>query len=45
VIDLIYEMPPKVDPSMEEAEETFDVIGPGEVAPQAPNSNANAKRN
>src|SRR6516165_11941539 len=45
VIDLIYEMPPKVDPSMEEAEETFDVIGPGEVAQQAPNSNANAKRN
>jgi hypothetical protein len=45
VIDLIYEMPPKVDPSMEEAEETFDVIGPGEVAQQAPNANANAKRN
>jgi len=45
VIDLIYEMPPKVDPSMEEAEETFDVIGPGEVAQQAPNSNANVKRN
>jgi hypothetical protein len=45
VIDLIYEMPPKVDPSMEEAEETFDVIGPGGVAQQAPNSNANAKRN
>jgi hypothetical protein len=45
VIDLIYEMPPKVDPSMEEAEEIFDVIGPGEVAQQAPNSNANAKRN
>ena len=44
VIDLIYEMPPKVDPSMEEAEETFDVIGPGEVAQQAPDSNANAKR-
>jgi hypothetical protein len=45
VIDLIYEMPPKVDASMEEAEETFDVIGPGEVAQQAPNSNTNAKRN
>jgi len=45
VIDLIYEMPPKVDPSMEEAEESFDVIGPGEVAQQAPNTNANAKRN
>jgi hypothetical protein len=45
VIDLIYEMPPKVDASMEEAEETFDVIGPGEVAQQAPNSNAKTKSN
>jgi len=45
VIDLIYEVPPKVDASMEEAEETFDVTGPGEVAQQAPNPNEKTKRN
>ncbi len=45
VIDLIYEMPAKADASLQEAEETFDVIGPGEVAQQAVNSNTKAKRN
>ena len=45
VIDLIYEMPPKNEASMEEAEETFDVNGPGEVAQQAPNTDTKAKRN
>ncbi len=45
VIDLIYEMPAKVDASLQEAQETFDVIGPGEVAQQATNSNEKAKRN
>lgn len=45
VIDLIYELPPKEDASMEEAVETFDVVGPGEVAQQAPNSNTKVKRN
>ena len=44
-IDLIYELPPKGDASLEEAEETFDVVGPGEVAQQATNSNTKAKRN
>jgi hypothetical protein len=45
VIDLIYELPPKADASLQEAEETFDVVGPGEVAQQAPNSNPKTKRN
>jgi hypothetical protein len=45
VIDLIYEMPPKNEASMEEAEETFDVVGPGRVAQQAPNTDTKAKRN
>lgn len=45
VIDLIYEMPPKNEGSTEEAEETFDVNGPGEVAQQAPNTDTKAKRN
>jgi len=45
IIDMIYELPPKNDASMDEAEETFDVIGPGEVSQQAPNTNLKAKRN
>ena len=45
VIDLIYELPPKNEASMDEAEETFDVNGPGEVAQQAPNTDTKAKRN
>jgi len=45
VIDLIYELPPKNEGSTEEAEETFDVNGPGEVAQQAPNTDIKAKRN
>ena len=44
-IDLIYELPPKADPSLDEAQETFDVIGPGDVAQQDTNSNLKAKRN
>ncbi|MGO9606856.1 MAG: hypothetical protein ACLQAT_26275 [Candidatus Binataceae bacterium] len=45
VIDLIYEIPATVDQSMQEEEETFDVIGPGDVAQQAPNSKEKAERN
>ena len=52
-IDLIYELPAKVDESQMEPKEDFDVIGPGEIArqvPQAPNPqdtnpNDNEKRN
>lgn len=33
-IDLIYEMPAKVDESLLEPKEDFDVVGPGEVAQQ-----------
>jgi len=44
-IDLIYEMPSKVDPSLLEPQETFDVEGPGPVAQQAPNSQPNTKQN
>jgi hypothetical protein len=42
-IDLIYELPAHMDPSMMEPKEDFDVEGPGEIAQQAPNSNPNAK--
>jgi hypothetical protein len=35
-IDLIYEMPAHIDESMMEPKEDFDVIGPGEIAQQAP---------
>jgi hypothetical protein len=38
-IDLIYELPAHLDPSMMEPTETFDVEGPGEIAQQAPNPN------
>ena len=52
-IDLIYEMPAQVDESMMEPKEDFDVIGPGEIAqqapqatnPQAPSPNDKEKRN
>lgn len=44
-IDLIYELPAKPEEGMQEAEEKFDVIGPGEVAQQATNSNPKTKRN
>jgi hypothetical protein len=44
-IDLIYEMPAKIDPSMIEEQETFDVIGPGPIAQKAPNPNEKTKRN
>jgi len=44
-IDLIYEMPIKIDPSLLEPRETFDVEGPGPVAQQAPNSQPNTKQN
>ena len=47
-IDLIYELPAKVDESQMEPQENFDVIGPGEIAkqaPQAPNPSDNEKRN
>jgi hypothetical protein len=38
-IDLIYELPAKIDPSLIEPTENFDIEGPGEMAQQAPNSN------
>ncbi|MHB8383934.1 MAG: hypothetical protein ACYDC3_16520 [Candidatus Binataceae bacterium] len=44
-IDLIYEMPSKVDESLLEPLETFDVEGPGEVAQQAPNPKPSTKQN
>ena len=45
-IDLIYEMPSKVDEAMLEPVEKFDVVGPGEVAQQAvPNPKENTKQN
>jgi hypothetical protein len=47
-IDLIYELPAHIDESMMEPKEDFDVIGPGEIAqqaPQAPNPSNKEKRN
>jgi hypothetical protein len=44
-IDIIYEMPAKVDESQMEPKEDFDVIGPGEIANQAPNPSSKEKRN
>lgn len=44
-IDLTYEMPEKVDQAMVEPKEVFDVIGPGPVAQNAPNSTEETKRN
>jgi hypothetical protein len=38
-IDLIYELPAKVDESNIEPTEVFDIEGPGEMAQQAPNPN------
>ncbi len=46
-IDLIYELPAHLDPSLIEPKEDFDVEGPGEIAQQSPNPNPTekAKRN
>lgn len=44
-IDLIYEMPSKVDEAMLEPQEIFDVVGPGEVAQKAPGPKENTKQN
>lgn len=44
-IDLIYEMPSKIDPSLLEPQETFDVEGPGDVAQKSSSSNENTKQN
>jgi hypothetical protein len=44
-IDLIYELPAHLDESMMEPKEDFDVIGPGEIAQQAPNPSEKEKRN
>jgi hypothetical protein len=47
-IDLIYELPAHIDESLMEPKEDFDVIGPGEIAqqaPQAPNPSNKEKRN
>ena len=44
-IDLIYELPAKQDETMMEPKEDFDVVGPGEIAQQAPNPSGNEKRN
>ncbi len=40
-IDLIYELPAKVDESLVEPKEDFDIEGPGEIAQQAQNTNPN----
>jgi hypothetical protein len=42
-VDLIYEIPSKVDEALREPKEDFDVVGPGEVAQQAPTPNATNK--
>jgi hypothetical protein len=39
-IDLIYEIPSKAEDVMREPKEDFDVVGPGDVAQQAPTPNA-----
>ena len=44
-IDLIYELPAHMDESLMEPKEDFDVIGPGEIAQQAPNPSEKEKRN
>ena len=44
-IDLIYELPAKVDQALLEPVEEYDVIGPGEVAQQNQNPTEKAKRN
>ncbi len=44
-IDLIYELPAKLDETMMEPKEDFEVIGPGEIAQQAPNPSEKEKRN
>ena len=44
-IDLLYDMPAKIDPSLVEEQEIFDVVGPGEVAQQGRNPNEKTKRN
>jgi hypothetical protein len=44
-IDLIYELPAKLDEAMMEPKENFDVVGPGEIAQQAPNPSEKEKRN
>jgi hypothetical protein len=42
-IDVIYELPAHIDESMIEPTEDFDVVGPGQIAQQAPNSTPNGK--
>lgn len=44
-IDLIYEIPTKVDESMLEPREDFDVVGPGPVGRQAAIPGKNTKKN
>jgi hypothetical protein len=44
-IDLIYELPAHMDESLMEPQEDFDVIGPGEIAQQAPTPSEKEKRN
>jgi len=44
-IDLIYELPANIDESLLEPKEDWDVVGPGEIATQAPNLSEKAKRN
>jgi hypothetical protein len=44
-IDLIYEVPAKIDESLLEPKEDFDVVGPGEIAQQAPIPTDKPKRN
>ncbi|MGC1679693.1 MAG: hypothetical protein WA740_19345 [Candidatus Binataceae bacterium] len=44
-IDLIYEMPSKIDEAMLEPQEIFDVVGPGAVAQKGPGPKENTKQN
>jgi hypothetical protein len=44
-IDLVYEIPRKVDPSLLEPVENYDVIGPGEYVQSAQSQQEKAKRN
>jgi len=44
-IDLMYEIPRKVDPSLLEPVENYDVIGPGEYVHSVQSQHGKAKRN
>jgi hypothetical protein len=43
-IDLVYEIPRKVDPELMEPVENFDVVGPGEYVQKTTTQQEKAKR-